>query len=128
MERKVRVLIADDNQRTRRALRAILHTSDELNVIGEASNGEELLDLMRIDLPDVVVIDGRMPCMAGIEVAQRIKEDWPDVQIIMLSMHAGYQKKALEAGVDFFIVKGAPADRLLQAVLDYGRQGAGRVH
>jgi two-component system response regulator YesN len=99
-----------------------------LNVIGEATNGEELLALMRNDLPDVVVIDGRMPCMAGIEVAQRIKQEWPGVQIIMLSMHAGYQKKALEAGVDFFIVKGAPADRLLEAVLDYGRRGADRVH
>ena len=128
MERMVRVLIADDNQRTRRALRAILHTSDELHVIGEATNGEELLDLMRKDLPDVVVVDGRMPCMAGIEVAQRIKHNWPEVQIIMLSMHAGYQKKALEAGVDYFIVKGAPADRLLEAVLEYGRRGAGRVH
>ncbi|MGD8605614.1 MAG: response regulator transcription factor, partial [Anaerolineales bacterium] len=109
MEPKVRVLIADDNQRTRRALRAILHTSNELVVIGEASNGQELLDLMQVDEPDVVVIDGRMPCMAGIEVAQRIKSDWPTVKIIMLSMHAGYQKKALEAGVDFFIVKGTSA-------------------
>lgn len=128
MERKVRVLIADDNQRTRRALRAILHTSDDLVVVGEATNGQELLDLMQIDLPDVVLIDGRMPCMAGIEVAQRIKNDWPGVKIIMLSMHAGYQKKALEAGVDFFIVKGTSADRLLDAVIEHGRPGSDRVH
>lgn len=128
MERKVRVLIADDNQRTRRALRAILHTSDELVVIGEATNGQELLDLMQVDLPDVVLIDGRMPCMAGIEVAQRIKNDWPKVKIIMLSMHAGYQKKALEAGVDFFIVKGTSADRLLEAVIYHGRGGSDQVH
>jgi DNA-binding NarL/FixJ family response regulator len=128
MERKVRVLIADDNQRTRRALRAILHTSDDLMVIGEASNGQELLDLMQVDLPDVVVIDGRMPCMAGIEVAQRIKNDWPEVKIIMLSMHSGYRKKAIEAGVDYFIVKGTSADRLLDAVIKHGRQGPDLVH
>jgi DNA-binding NarL/FixJ family response regulator len=128
MEFKVRVLIADDNQRTRRALKAILHTSDELAVIGEATNGEELLELMHADLPDVVIIDGRMPCMAGVEVAQRIKSAWPEVQIIMLSMHAGYQKSALEAGVDSFIVKGTPADRLLDAVIEHGRRGSGRVH
>lgn len=128
MERKVRVLIADDNQRTRRALRAILHTSDDLIVIGEATNGQELLDLMQVDLPDVVLIDGRMPCMAGIEVAQRIKNAWPEVKIIMLSMHAGYQNKALEVGVDRFIVKGTSADRLLEAVVEYGRGGSDRVH
>jgi DNA-binding NarL/FixJ family response regulator len=128
MERMVRVLIADDNLRTRRALRAILHTSEDLVVIGEATNGQELLDLMQVDLPDVVVIDGRMPSMAGIEVAQRIKNDWPKVKIIMLSMHAGYKKRALEVGVDFFIVKGTSADRLLEAVIEHGRKGSDLVH
>jgi DNA-binding NarL/FixJ family response regulator len=149
-EPSVRVLIADDRRRSRDGLRALLSTLPEIEVIGEAADGQEVLRLVeehcppgsraptppKIEVtgeaadgreamrlagehcPDVVLMDAKMPVVDGIEATRIIKQRWPEVRIIVLTMHSSYRATALDAGADAFLVKGCPANELLEAILE----------
>jgi DNA-binding NarL/FixJ family response regulator len=112
----IRVLIADDSARTREGLRVLLVTWPELIVVGEAANGQEALRLMPECLPNVVLMDLHMPIMDGVEATRQIKQQWPGVAVVALTMHATEQAAALAAGADAFIMKGSGPDRLLAAI------------
>jgi DNA-binding NarL/FixJ family response regulator len=117
MERKMRVLIADDRPTTRQGLRALLALLPQVEVIGEAANGRESVDLVAECRPDVVLMDMQMPEMDGVEATRRIKEQWPTVRVIVLTMHARYRAEALAAGADAFLLKDGTADTLAGAIL-----------
>ncbi len=125
MERPVRVLIADDRSTTRRGLRALLTHLPQIEVIGEAADGRESVAMVEKHRPDVVLMDIQMPVMDGVEATRRIKEQWPTVRIIALTIHAGCRTEALAAGADVFLLKEGDSDALLGAVL--ARPG-NRVH
>ena len=101
MERRVGVLIADDRSTARRALKALLALHPQVEVVGEAKNGGESVDLVAERRPDVVLIDMQMPVMDGVEATRRIKEQWPEVRVIALTMYAKYRAEALAAGALF---------------------------
>lgn len=118
MQVRTRVLIADDRSRSRKGLSALLSTSAQMEVVGEARNGVEAVALVEEIHPDVILMDARMPVMSGIEATRMIKGRWPDIKIIVLSMYRTYLEDAQQAGADSFLEKGCPPQELLKAILD----------
>jgi len=113
-----KVLIADDNTRARSGLRLLLSLQPEIEVIGEAVDGPEAVDLVRDRQPNVVLMDVRMPLLDGLEATRRMKAHWPEIRVALTSMIAAHRAKALAAGADAFLVKGCPTEELLAAILD----------
>src|SRR5687767_7363361 len=108
----IRLVIADDRPRARRALRALLATCAGFEVVGEAADGEEAVANVARLCPDVVLLDVRMPRLDGIAATVRIKTRWPFVRIVTHSLAAERREEALAAGSDAFVVKGAPVEEL----------------
>jgi len=117
MKQPTRILIADDHPRSRNGLRALLATSPEVMVVGEAADGQEAIRLVEETQPDVVLMDIQMPVMDGLQATQQIKSRWPEVKVIALTMYGGTRAKALAAGVDAFLIKGCSAEELLGVIL-----------
>ena len=113
MVRALRILIVDDQRRTRQSLKALLATKFQSMEVHEAANGVEAVRRMAECRPDIVLMDARMPEMDGIEATRIIKTRSPRIQVIVLSMYAEYQVGALAAGADAFITKGNPPEQLL---------------
>jgi DNA-binding NarL/FixJ family response regulator len=117
MERQVRVLIADDQGPTRQGLRALLTLCPQVEVVGEAIDGREAVNMVAKRRPDVVLMDMQMPVMDGLEATKCIKEQWPAVSVIALTMYPRYRVQAVAAGVDAFLLKGSPTEVLQEAIL-----------
>ena len=117
MERRVKVLIADDRPTTRCGLRALLTLFPQVEVVGEAVDGQESVALVAESRPDVVLMDMQMPLMDGPEATRQIKEQWPEVRVIALTMYTRYRAKALAAGADAFLLKDGAPDTLASAIL-----------
>jgi DNA-binding NarL/FixJ family response regulator len=121
MVKPIRVLIVDDQPRARKSVKALLSTWQRVGEIHEAGNGREAMQLVRELLPDVVLMDVRMPEVDGLKATVQIKALWPQVKVVVLSMYLEYRDEALAAGANAFVGKGEPADRLLallSAVID----------
>ena len=116
MTQEVRVLIVDDQPRARQSLKALLGTWSIIKTIREAANGKEALALVEDSLPELVLMDIRMPEMDGLEATRRIKAKWPQVKIIVLSVYTEYEAEALAAGADAFVCKCEPPEALLNAL------------
>jgi DNA-binding NarL/FixJ family response regulator len=122
-----KILICDDESRTRDALKALLlaremtqnaATSTEIQVVGEARDGDEAIRLIGIHQPEVVVMDACMPGISGVEATRLIKKKWPRVKVVMLTMYSEQRQAALDAGVDIFLNKGCVAEKLFDAILN----------
>ncbi len=114
----VRLLIAEDHILVRDSLRNVLSLSPDLEVIGEASNGREALELCRTLQPNLVLMDVNMPEMDGLAATRAIKREHPDIAILMVTMYDNpdYLLEALDAGAAGYVLKDAPTERLLNAV------------
>ena len=113
---QTRVLITDDRARSRSGMRALLELQPEIVVVGEAADGREAVRLVEELQPDVVLMDVKMPVLDGLEATRRIKEEWPEVRVVVLTIHPGYRAEALAAGADAFLIKGCPARDLRKAI------------
>jgi DNA-binding NarL/FixJ family response regulator len=116
MMQPIRVLIADDSVRTREGLRVLFAPWPEISVVGEAANGEEAVQETATCAPDVVLMDLSMPVLDGIQATRLIKQQWPSITVVVLTMYATEQHVALAAGADAFVIKGSPPERLLTAM------------
>ena len=116
MAQPIRVVIADDSARARDGLRALLATWSEVEVVGEAVNGQEAVRLVAECQPDVVLMDLHMPVLDGAQATQLVKQQWPSITVIVLTMYAAEQTAALAAGADAFLIKGGAPERLLAAL------------
>jgi two-component system response regulator NreC len=116
-------VLADDHTIVRQGLKLILSAQPDLEVIGEAANGREALDLVQKLKPDVVLMDVAMPEMNGIEATRRMVEVNSRVKILVLSMHkeAVYVREILKAGARGYILKDAIDSELLNAVRSVAR-------
>ena len=112
----IRIVIADDSARARDGLRALLTTWPEVEVVGEAVNGQEALKRVAECRPDIVLMDLQMPVLDGVQATQQIKHRWPTVMVIVLTMYATERVAALAAGADAFLIKGSSPDRLRTAL------------
>jgi two-component system, NarL family, response regulator NreC len=115
---KIRVLLADDHALVRAGIRSLLESQSDMEVVGEAADGREALEIAREIRPDLVVMDIAMPGVGGLEAARRIKAEFPEVRILILTMLEDdrYFFQAICAGTSGFIVKGALPVDFLSAV------------
>ena len=114
----MRVLLVDDHPLFRQGLRALLEQNDLINVVGEAANGSEAVELTKKMTPDVVIMDISMPVYSGLEATRQIKECYPDIKVLILSRHSDniYVDQALKAGASGYVHKDAAFDELLIAL------------
>src|SRR5215207_7948885 len=115
----VRVVLADDHPMFRYGLRAVLAGSDEVEVVGDAADGEQLVALVGQALPDVVLTDLGMPGLDGAAATRRILERSPRTGVLVLTMHEDDEALfgALRAGARGYLLKGADRDEIVRAVL-----------
>jgi YesN/AraC family two-component response regulator len=106
VDKPIDVLIVDDQVKTRRGLKAVLRFAPFIGMIWEAQEGEGAMKIVSEVKPDLVLMDIKMPLMDGLEATRRIKQTWPEVKVIILTMYPYYEKEALAAGADCFLVKG----------------------
>ncbi|HLZ71505.1 MAG TPA: response regulator transcription factor [Dehalococcoidia bacterium] len=123
--RSIRVLIADDHRILRETLRLLLELRHEVDVVGEADDGREAVDMAERLKPDVVLMDMGMPALNGIEATQLIRRRLPRTRVLMLS---GYDQDdrvtaALRAGAAGYVVKNAPVEELLKAIQQVSQSG-----
>jgi two-component system response regulator NreC len=119
----ISVLIADDHTIVRSGVRLLLDSESEFHVVGEAVDGLEALALVESLHPDVVLMDVSMPGMGGLEATREIKARWPDVKVLVLTMHRSdeYFYEMLKAGASGYVLKAAQPGELLLAVRVVGR-------
>jgi len=116
--RQLRVLLADDHEVMREGLAALLNEQQDIEIVGQAGNGREAVDLAYKLQPDVVIMDAAMPVMAGDEATRQIKLHLPKTRIVALSMfdEAQVAERMRKAGAEAYLLKTAPSEELLAAV------------
>ena len=120
---KIKVVIADDHAVVREGVRLILSREPDIDIVGEAGNGREAIDLVAKTKPHVVVMDISMPEMGGIEATKRVKDAWPKVNVLALTMHEdeSYVFQLLKAGASGYVLKRGAAQDLVQAIRSAAR-------
>jgi DNA-binding NarL/FixJ family response regulator len=123
----IRILIADDHAIVREGLKQVLSATTDMVVAGEAADGQEVLDRIRHDHWDVVVLDMTMPGLCGIDLIKRIKDERPELRVLVLSMHKEDQFaiRALKVGASGYLTKGSAPELLISAIR---RVAAGGKH
>jgi two-component system, NarL family, response regulator NreC len=113
-----KVLIADDHAIVRAGLRALLGEEKAMELVGEASGGYEAIELVESTRPDVLVLDLSMPDLDGISVTRKIKPDFPNLRILILTLHEdeALLKEAIKAGAAGYILKKAAESELISAI------------
>ena len=114
----IRVVLAEDQGMVRGALAALLEIERDLEVVGQARNGDEAVEVCLKLMPDVLITDIEMPGRTGLEVAAQVKKVLPGTRIVILTTfaRAGYLRRALDAGASGYLLKDAPAEKLADAV------------
>jgi len=120
------IVLADDHAMLREGIRKIIDASEALEVVGEASDGATLMELLQRRTPDMVILDVAMPKRTGIEAAQDIRQQFPDVAILFLSMHKSreYLQKALAVGARGYVLKEDSGTELLNAIQTIQKGGS----
>lgn len=115
---KIKVLIVDDHQLFREGLANLLSESDDIEIAGQAEDGEDAIERVQSLHPDVVLMDIAMPVINGIEATQIIREEFPEVNVIAISMHSDrqYIKPMLAAGALGYLFKNCSYNQLIDAI------------
>jgi len=118
VEKPYRIIIADDHSLIRKGLRTIIEIESDIQVIGEAGDGRELLDLLSSEQPDLIIMDISMPRINGIEAVREVVEKYPGVRVLMLTMHRNsqYFYNAISAGAHGYLMKDDSDTELLTAI------------
>jgi DNA-binding NarL/FixJ family response regulator len=115
---ELRVLLADDHAMVREGLKALIQAEPDLELIGEAGDGEAAYEQALRLRPDVVVMDVSMPGVSGLEATERLKQACPEIRVVALTAqeHSGYVRRLLEAGASGYLLKRAAATVLIEAI------------
>ena len=122
---QVRVIIVDDHSIVRRGLGAILTTNEKINLVGEAEDGQEAVELCELAQPDVVLMDLIMPRMDGIEATRAIHQRWPHIHVLVLTSFTEEEmiQGALDAGARGYLLKNVKGQELVDAILQVFQGG-----
>jgi len=114
----IRVMIADDHAVVRAGLRALITAESSFSLVGEASGGVEAIELARRLQPDVVVLDLSMPDLDGISITRRIKQEFNNIHVLILTVHEdeALVKEAIRCGASGYIIKNAAESELISAI------------
>ncbi len=112
----MRILLADDQPKVRFALRVLLEREPGLAIVGEASDGDDLLNRTATTLPDIVLLGWELPGLTATDSLPLLRRIRPDILVIALSVRSEARRAALSAGADAFVSKGDPPERLLAAI------------
>jgi two-component system NarL family response regulator len=115
---RIRILIAEDHLIARVGVTTIVNMQPDMTVVAEAANGQQAVELFRKHLPDVTLLDLRMPVMSGVEAAVAIRREHPEARLIALTTYGGDEdiRRALQAGVQAYLTKDVLHDELLKAI------------
>jgi two-component system response regulator NreC len=115
---KIRIVLADDHAVLRSGLKMLLNAQEDMIVVGEATNGHEVLRAVREHAPDLLILDITMPKMGGLHVLHQLKRTFPNVRVLILTMHEeeGYLRHALKAGAAGYCPKSAADAELISAI------------
>jgi DNA-binding NarL/FixJ family response regulator len=115
---QIKVLLVEDHLIVRHGIRALIETSKDVQIIGEASDGKEALDKIAKQAPDIVLMDMNMPLMNGLECTKVIKVKYPRIKVLILTMHddENYVFDMLDAGADGYILKNTSREELVFAI------------
>jgi two-component system, NarL family, response regulator DegU len=118
MKSKLRVFIADDHTLFRKAMVNLLQTFERVSGVKDAENGKELLTLIKFEQPDVAIVDLQMPIMDGAETCEKILQHYPEIKIIVLTMHDSekYVLHMMEMGVHAFLLKNTEPEEFEKAI------------
>ncbi|MCB0552717.1 MAG: response regulator transcription factor [Phaeodactylibacter sp.] len=121
----IRVILADDHQITTDGIQAFLEKEPEITVVGAASNGEGVLELLKKEAVDVAILDIEMPGMDGLEATRAIRQRYPAVKVLMLSMYKtkAFVKGAFEIGANGYVLKDRSKEALVSAIHTVFRGG-----
>jgi len=114
----IRILVAEDHLVARVGVSTIVNMQPDMTVVAEASNGQQAVELYRKHIPDVALLDMRMPIMSGVEAATAIRAEFPHARMIALTTYGGDEdiRRALAAGVQSYLTKDVLHDELLKAI------------
>lgn len=114
----INILLADDHYIVVEGLRSLLESETEINIVGEAKNGKEVIPILEKNKINVAVIDINMPLMNGVELTKYIQKQFPDVKILVLTMHneIGFIRRIIEAGAHGYILKNKGKEELVKAI------------
>lgn len=115
---KITVIIADDHALFRAGVKTSLAKKDDIELIAEADNGLQLLNLLKKIVPDIILLDIQMPIMDGIQALYEIKKDYPHVKVLILSMHNDYSmiSKLMEIGANSYLTKNSDSETIYHAI------------
>jgi DNA-binding NarL/FixJ family response regulator len=118
MSQPIRILLADDHTIVRAGIRSLLEKTPDFQIVAEASDGREVVDLARTHVPDVVVMDIGMPGLNGLDATLRVLQDRPPTRVVVLSMHGAeeYVAQAWKAGASAYLLKGSAVTELEAAI------------
>lgn len=118
MSDPIRILVAEDHLVARVGVSTIVNMQPDMTIVAEASNGQQAVELYRKHLPDVALLDLRMPVMGGVEAAQAIRAEFPNARMIALTTYGGDEdiRRALASGVHAYLTKDVLHDELLKAI------------
>ncbi len=125
--KKLRVFVADDHKVVREGLMLLINGQSDMQVIGEADNGKEVLQQAQVLKPDVVVMDLSMPELNGLQATEMLKAKCPEVKVLALTVHEdeSYLRQLCKAKADGYVLKRSAGDELIQAIRQVA---AGEVH
>jgi two-component system response regulator NreC len=123
--KKIRLLIADDHVIVRKGIRLLLEAEPDLEIVGEALDGNEAIEKAESLQPDIVLMDIAMTGLDGLEATRQIKTNWPEIQVLVLTMHRSdeYFFEMIKAGASGYILKGAETNDLKSAIRLIGSGG-----
>ena len=122
----IRVVIADDHTILREGLRQLLDSADDLHVVAEAADGHQVMERVRAEDFDVLILDMSMPGKSGIELIKQVKAEKPKLRVLVLSMHEEeqYAVRAIKAGASGYVTKDSAGTQLLTAIRKVAGGGA----
>ena len=118
LKNRVRVLVVDDHPVVRKGLKSCLAKMDNLKIVGEAGDGREALCQARALLPDLILMDIDMPQMSGLAVTELLRQELPQIKILILSIHSqpDYVLRILQSGARGYVLKTTPVEELVRAI------------